>query len=161
MESFKQFDRLNQKSGLLCGDDVRPFLIQAYGREPPELEVEKFVNAFNKHGALLPYCQGLQPKAKFVTLQQFIDLLPEVREELSKVDKSAATEYKSSNDIVLAKKRGTAAEFGPREKYRTPMTSSQDYGWHVQLPHETPDIKQKKTCPETQFASEMIRSGII
>lgn len=134
---------------------------QVYGRDPPELEVEHFLKAFESKGKKLPYVNGLQPSAHFVDVEIFTQVIKSVRQAINEIDTRTATEFKSSEELVRCKQMGKGSEYGPREKYRIPLTTSQEYGWHVQMPHERPEIKPKRTCAETQFASAMVQSGLI
>lgn len=125
--AFAAFSQRHRKDGLLCGDDIRPLLIQTYGREPPEIEVREFLRLVELRGAALPPLagSGFRSETKYVNAEQFSALAEEVREAMAKIEPAAATEFTSHGAMTALKDKNTTVRFGPHEKYRTPVTTSQ------------------------------------
>ena len=80
------------------------------------------------------------------------------RKELLKIN--TATEFTSGERYREAKRRHVRHEHEPQDRYRTPLTSAQEYGWYNATPVEVQKRRPKKSCPETLFASEMVKSGM-
>jgi hypothetical protein len=156
---FEAFSKKHDKGGLIGADDIRPLLIQAYGREPPEIEVREFLRLIEADGSLLPPVAGLQARGRYVNAQQFAVIVASVRAAMSGINPRAATEFTSNNEFRATIGKNTSVQYGPHEKYRTPVTTSQEYGWHTQLPHERVPRHPMKSCDVTAYQSEMIKSG--
>jgi len=162
MQGFEGFDSRYKKDGLLSSNDMKPLLVQVYGREPPEVEIELFIKYVEQMGwQIKSNIPGFEITSKFVDAETFAKVIAEVRRELSQKDPDAATEYKSNAEMRRAKETGHTSDLGPRDKYRVPVLMSHDYGWPTPQPFERVQRMPKKTCEETRYAAEMVKGGLI
>ena len=72
---------------------------------------------------------------------------------------SAAT-YTSYDELCKAKQKGFRLEHGPKETLVAPLTAVQEFGWSAHEHIEKISIHGKKSCPETIYASELVKSGV-
>jgi len=73
---------------------------------------------------------------------------------------SQATEFTSHKLLKESKNKYVPLKYHPQEKFRVPLTSSQEYGWFKAVDAEKVEALPKNSCPETVYASEMVKSGI-
>ena len=75
---------------------------------------------------------------------------------------SSTEKYESYQEYSDLTRRHVRKRLAPKESLGKPLTSSQDFGWTADkvegLSHK---IHGKRSCPETIYASELVKSGII
>lgn len=58
-------------------------------------------------------------------------------------------------------RRNTRPQHGPKEQFVQPITAGQEFGWNYdQIDSSEHIIRGKKSCAETEYASELIKSGV-
>lgn len=57
--------------------------------------------------------------------------------------------------------RHVRADVGPNDKFTKPLTAGQEFGWNIHDVVGPVEIKGRKSCPETIYAHELAKSGII
>lgn len=144
--AFDQED--TAKKGTLETFQFKHVFSRVYGGEPPECEIS----------FLLEGCKVLSDA--IVTKEQFMAGITALREATAQREENTATEFKSNLAYQDAIHKHTRLQYDPKEKFRTPELSSQDYGWSQQTKVEQIDRKPKKNCDETVYAAEMIKTGI-
>ena len=137
------------KSGYISLDELRIVLGQVYQDTPPENEVKFLMDLFDKN------------KDGKITREEWNVAIPLLKEQRLHQDQDTASEFKSAKAYRHALKSSAPLRYNPIDKYRRPITSSQEYGWYTPLPVEKVPTKNKKSCPETMYASEMIRAGMM
>lgn len=87
-------------------------------------------------------------------------------------DTSKVTNFTSFKELQEAKRKHSRLVVGPQEILVKPLTAGQEYGWHYDeqkdvngkemsaLLKARQNIHAKKSCPETIFASELMKNGI-
>ena len=50
---------------------------------------------------------------------------------------------------------------GPRKKFTRPLTVGQEFGWNSEVINIRHEVKGRKSCPETIYAHELAKSGIM
>jgi len=79
------------------------------------------------------------------------------RNEASSIEK-----YESYQEYSDLTRRHVRKRLAPKDSLLKSLTSSQDFGWTVDtaegLSHK---LHGKRSCPETIYASELVKSGII
>ena len=146
--AFKRVDRDN--SGFITSNEVEELLFETYGYPALEEEVKMFMEDFDTNG------DGK------VSFEEFRSTLERMRASLKNKD-SAACEYQSYNKMCADRFKNKRVERGLEEKYKVPMTFNQSIGFRVEDERNKELVKMKrypvKTCAETKYAAEMIKSG--
>jgi hypothetical protein len=148
----------NLPHNMLLLSDIRALLLRLHMTSVPELEVKLFLEALQPHAQHHPISPRLEKTAEYVSRDSFAEALKEVRAKLAALA-DAPGGVNSHEELSRRKLKGDAAGPPPQEAYRVPVTTSQAYGWHTQLPHERVERKPMKSCAETLFAAEMVKSN--
>ena len=83
-------------------------------------------------------------------------------EENARWSASSGAEFTSNEEFRDYNRRHIRLEKHPNEKYSTPLTAQQDLGWQPTDPNlHKEKVHGKKSCPETVYASELVKSGVI
>ncbi len=98
--------------------------------------------------------------AKRVNWEQFYSALRIARAQRASAGSQGSCEFSSSHDYRQKLRAHKRVQLDPQEKYTAPMTSAQEYGWFTQTSVERTARKPNISCPETRYASELVRSGI-
>ena len=85
-----------------------------------------------------------------------IELEIEARKKKQKSMK--CTSYSEYRDLAH---RHVRSKEGPDERLRKPLTVGQEFGWNIKCVEGPLEIKGRKSCPETIYADELAKSGII
>ena len=72
----------------------------------------------------------------------------------------SAANYASYDELQLATKKHRRTDKGPKDTLVGPLTAVQEYGWNAHEFVEKKTILGKKSCAETIYASELIKSGV-
>ena len=79
-------------------------------------------------------------------------------------DESAAigsgAHYNSYDELMSATRKGLRTEDGPKDFLVAPLTAVQEIGWNCHEFIEKKTMHGKKSCPETVYASELVKSGL-
>lgn len=67
---------------------------------------------------------------------------------------------KSYSEYRDMTQRHVRTDKGPNEIFSKPLTVGQEFGWNKSIGLQSV-IKGRKSCPETVYADELTRSGII
>ncbi len=100
------------------------------------------------------------PESKRISWSEFYSALRIARASRAAAGSAGSCEFSSSNEFTEKMKTHKRMQLAPQEKYRTPITTAQEYGWHQQINVEKTERKPNISCPETRYASELIKSGI-
>jgi len=72
----------------------------------------------------------------------------------------AAANYVSYDDMEQSKKKHIRLNYGPKDKLISPLTAVQEIGWNAGEFIEKRTVHGKKSCAETIYASELVKSGV-
>lgn len=78
-----------------------------------------------------------------------------------KDDEIGSNYFGSYHDYRDAMQRHKRTRDGPQTVLERPLTVSQEYGWNINNNTHKPEIFGKKSCPETIYAAELIKSNVI
>jgi hypothetical protein len=73
---------------------------------------------------------------------------------------SSGSEFASGEEYRHHIRRHTRMKGGPTDKYGAPITATQDIGWRAHEAELKPPDAPKKSCDETVYAAELIKSGV-
>ena len=91
-----------------------------------------------------------------------IEALETAQSNSAELNKPPQSQYGTWTEYKDAASRHVRKERSPRELLPTPLTSSQDYGWTVEGAETfAQEVFARKSCPETTYASHLIKSGIV
>jgi hypothetical protein len=123
---------------------------QLYGKVAPAFEVNAFIKEIERKGGK-------------ISLEQFIECAVDIRAKVQQLhDAKTATEFKSNEEFRGKMFKNQRVTYNAQQKYRVPPTTSSEYGWHAQVPHEYKNKTfPRLSCPETIFAGEMQKAGVI
>ena len=68
--------------------------------------------------------------------------------------------YNSYDEMMSATRKGLRTEDGPKDYLAAPLTAVQEIGWNCHEFIEKKTVHGKKSCPETVYASELVKSGL-
>mmetsp|Transcript_55001 Transcript_55001/g.66240 ORF Transcript_55001/g.66240 Transcript_55001/m.66240 type:complete len:225 (+) Transcript_55001:96-770(+) len=88
-------------------------------------------------------------------------LLTRSRHAAQMSSSSSKTTYSSYDDYRDASHRHVRIDKNPRDLLRSPLTSGQEFGWKVDEFRKEDFGWGKKSCPETRYANDVVKSGII
>ena len=71
-----------------------------------------------------------------------------------------AANYTSYDELQLATKKHKRTDRGPKDTLVGPLTAVQEIGWNAGEKLEERTIHGKKSCAETIYASELVKSGV-
>jgi len=72
----------------------------------------------------------------------------------------SAANYKSYDELEQAKKKHVRNIGGPKDVLVAPLTAVQEIGWNAGEFIEKRTVHGKKSCAETIYASELVKSGV-
>jgi len=146
-QAFNKLDKDNANQ--IPFDQIRVLLNEVYQSEAPEAEVRDI---------LVQLDNGQHDQT--VSLQQLmlaVQIVKEKRRHLSEVTACEHGSWSAYRDDMHKHKR---LEYEPHDKFRQPLTTSMDYGWYKPTKVERVQRIPNKSCAETLYASEMVKSGI-
>eukprot|EP00747_Dinoflagellata_sp_TGD_P023901 gnl/TRDRNA2_/TRDRNA2_130165_c0_seq4.p1 gnl/TRDRNA2_/TRDRNA2_130165_c0~~gnl/TRDRNA2_/TRDRNA2_130165_c0_seq4.p1 ORF type:complete len:176 (-),score=54.64 gnl/TRDRNA2_/TRDRNA2_130165_c0_seq4:45-572(-) len=145
-EDVKQvFDKLDvTKSGCIEKNQVFELLKRTYGFEPMPEEMGLFVSTLN-----LEEDGPLQ-------WEELEAAMGKIREMLASVSDNAK-EHCSYDEMMQDRYKHQRYKKDPMDKYKAPMTEAQAYGWHEEEVFN--ERFPKKSCAETLYADEFVKSG--
>ena len=82
-------------------------------------------------------------------------------DELNETAKiGSGAHYNSYDELISATRKGLRTEDGPKDFLVAPLTAVQEIGWNCHQFIEKKTVHGKKSCPETVYASELVKSGL-
>merc|ERR1712193_69957 len=150
MDGFKLLDQ--NEAGTIEKAEIFELLTAVYGFEPMPEEVDLFVNQFKL---------GEESSLTWEEVHKGID---EMRSKLSALTENAKL-YKSGEELRADRFKHTRVKHGPLNKFKAPMTSGQDVGWHEEEVFN--ERFPRQSCNETRYGDAVvkakwtIRGGII
>lgn len=155
-EEFKEgFDGVDKHgTGIIKISDVEKVLEIVYHGPAPEPEIALFLK---KLGA---------EREEPVSWEEFASVYKELCEDIKKNELEetskigSAANYQSFDDLQVATKRHLRTEKGPKDTLTAPLTAVQEVGWNAHEFIEKKTVHGKKSCPETIYASELVKSGV-
>lgn len=131
-------------------DHISSMLEKLYRGQPPQHDQDKFFAAVGSSLNHLSWTALMDIVSKFHCDS---DMQPR-----NEAETSGSKTFCSNEEYRMAVKTQQGLAFGPRESQTRPLTAAQDYGWHHEgSEHVT--IFGKKSCAETVYASELVKSG--
>jgi hypothetical protein len=97
---------------------------------------------------------------KRISWEEFYSALRTARAQRASSGSHGSCEFSSSNEFRQKLKSHKRFQLDPQDKYTTPITSAQEYGWFNQTSVERSARKPHISCEETKYASSLVRSGI-
>ncbi|CAM9289706.1 unnamed protein product [Discosporangium mesarthrocarpum] len=140
--------------GYIEGVELKNFLVALYHGEPPKGDTECFMERFD------------EKKDGRISLEEIIRKVASIQKEVqdkfeeSKHNRGSGSEFSSNFEYREHVRRQHFTARGPRQRYSSPLTEQQELGWEPQLPLKWEAIRGKKSCPETVYASELVKSGV-
>ena len=81
--------------------------------------------------------------------------------KVGNIDHSVKRNFASHQEYRDYHQRHARGSLGPKDQLIEPLTAAQAYGWHSdELRDTSRKVYGKKTCFETKYASELVKSGI-
>lgn len=143
--SFRKFDK--DGSSAIDASDIRPVLEDLYHGDAPERELSFFARRF-----------GLEAGPR-VAWDDFLAATHDLRTEAAARARTDS-EYKSAEELQTTLRKHARPARGPTERFRRPVTTSQEVGWHKgDLAHIPTERHPKQSCEETKFAAYMVLQG--
>jgi len=126
---------------------VFELLKTAYGFEPMPEEMGLFVSELHLEDESEPT----------LTWEQFENGMDIIRETLGGVAKNA-TEFTSYEDMRAERYKHTRMRKEPMDKYKAPMTTNMQIGWHEEEVFN--ERFPKQSCEETRYIDSMSKAGV-
>jgi len=126
---------------------VFELLKAAYGFEPMPEEMGIFVSTLNLQDEETP----------ILTWEEFQDGCDQIRETLGGVAKNA-TEFVSYEDMRAERYKHTRLRKEPMDKFKAPMTTQMQVGWHEEEVFN--ERFPKQSCAETKYIDAMSKCNI-
>ena len=159
-EEFKEgFDAVARGENFVMYKDLASLLEVVYHGPAPEPELILFQEKFGASDG--------EERTEPITWEEFVAAYHEL---VMKIEHDEATltgrlgsaaAYNSYDELCKAKQKGFRLPAGPKENLTGPLTAVQEFGWLAHESVEKRTIHGKKSCPETIYASELVKSGII
>jgi len=143
-QAFTKIDKDNK--GYITKNDLRNLMNLVYGEAAPEIEVRLLMQMFKDDDSE-------------ITIKDLM-LAVEMTKEKRKQTNNCASEYKSNQLLRQHHHHHQRLEYNPQDRYRTPVTSAQQIGWYGPSGVEKIERRPNKSCDETKFACEMIKSRL-
>lgn len=148
-EFIEGFKAVDGGTGQISSEQVRAVFTRVYGGMGPESEIREFLAMFD-----LVAGDGM------ITFENFCYAIDKLRDTRDKAPDNVSAEYKSFMKYKTDRIKHVRLENDPVQKYRKPVTASQEYGWYsktkvAQSGERFPNLH----CEETVYAEEMIKNG--
>ena len=85
--------------------------------------------------------------------------LPALKAE-SAAGVAVGREFTSSEELRTNLKKHTRMARDPKQKFAVPLTAAQEVGWSDDIKDLNAIRRPKMSCPETQYADIMVKSGV-
>ncbi|XXQ32785.1 Uncharacterized protein PBTT_03244 [Plasmodiophora brassicae] len=130
-------------------DAVRRCLRLVYGFESPPGEIGLVLTRLRRH------------EGKTFDREEWLGACRAIVDDVKTISEAAPVEYHSLKELTADNYRSRRFKYDPQLKFRKPLLTSHQVGWFK--PGEVEQVVRKPniTCPETQFAGEMIKAGVI
>ncbi|CAM9164052.1 unnamed protein product [Ascophyllum nodosum] len=152
-KAFKAADK-NQRGHLDIHEQVEGFFNELYQGTPKACDLARFLEK-----------AGKSLENNRLSLDDIRSLMDQLKEEVEKErnenkwKRGSGSDF-SSNHIFREKMRNHEKMRGPRERYANTITAMQEHGWRDQLDFNRQMRHGKNSCPETIYASELVKSGL-
>lgn len=143
-QAFRKFDK--DGSDAVDAGDLRAVLEDLYHGEAPEREVTFYARRFGS-------AAGTR-----VAWGEFLAATRDLRSEAAVRERSDA-QYRSSAELQTTLRRHARPSRGPVDRFRRPVTTSQEVGWHRDGARIPTERRPKQSCEETKFAAYMVLQG--
>ncbi|CAM9940979.1 unnamed protein product [Ectocarpus sp. 12 AP-2014] len=157
LDMEKAFNIVDQeKRGYIHSNQVEAFLTELYHGKPKACDLARFME---KKSSL----EGQENRVTLGDIQSTMaQLRKEVEEETyqAKWHKGSGSEFNSNQNFREKVRRREYIARGPRERYARTVTAVQEHGWQDQLEINKQMVHGKKSCAETVYASELVKSGV-
>ncbi|GMH75166.1 hypothetical protein TL16_g06671 [Triparma laevis f. inornata] len=154
-DEFKEgFDAVAKGESYVSPDKIKDILTHVYHGPAPEPELIMFQEKFGSD------------RTEPISWEEFNIAYEEL---VIKIENDEATltgrmgpaaSYNSYDELCKAKEKGIKLDKGPKENLTGPMTAVQEFGWLAHESVEKRTIHGKKSCAETVYASELVKSGV-
>ncbi|CAM9713846.1 unnamed protein product [Scytosiphon promiscuus] len=144
------------KRGFLEADQMERFLTELYHGKPKDCDLIRFMRRMASG-------EGQENRVTLDDIRSGMDQLKkEVEEEANqaKWHKGSGSDFNSNQCFRERVRRHEHIARGPRERYAGTVTAVQEHGWQDQLEINKQVVHGKKSCPETVYASELVKSGV-
>ena len=153
-EEFKAgFDAVSKGEDFIMYKDLAALLEVVYHGPAPEPELILFQEKFG------------EDRAEPITWEEFSTAYYELVKKIEHDEATltgrlgSAAVYTSYDELCKAKEKGLRLPAGPKDNLVAPLTAVQEFGWLAHESVEKRTIHGKKSCPETIYASELVKSG--
>jgi hypothetical protein len=149
--AFKSIDV--DGAGKIAVGEVARLLEKVYKGPAPALEVNKFAEAFAGG-------DGTVALETFLAALALFKAEAEAAYRNARFTTSSASEFTSGEEYRHHIRRHTRMRDGPTDKWASPVTAAQDVGFCAHEANLKPPGNPKKSCAETVYAAELIKSGV-
>merc|ERR1711871_673411 len=101
-----------------------------------------------------------------ISFDEYMALVARLREDAAQAYKNAKNVVSSGSEFSSGElyrhhiRRHTRMKHDPNNKYSQPLTAAQDVGWTAHEAQLEAPKAPKKSCAETVYAAELIKSGV-
>ena len=140
------------KSGTITLEEVEAVLEHVYHGPAPTPEITKFTEFF-----------GTNTKISWPLFSEgYRCLCEQIKQEGLDCNSNigSAANYRSYDELQLSTKKHKRTTRAPKDSFVGPLTAVQEIGWNAEEKLEERTIHGKKSCAETIYASELVKSGV-
>ncbi|CAM9585052.1 unnamed protein product [Hapterophycus canaliculatus] len=144
------------KRSFLKADQIEAFLTELYHGKPKDCDLVRFMERMAPG-------EGEENRLTLDVIRSgMAQLKKEVEEEANqaKWHRGSGSDFNSNQSFRETVRRHEYIARGPRERYAGTVTAVQEHGWQDQLDTNKQVVHGKKSCPETVYASELVKSGV-
>eukprot|EP00752_Nemacystus_decipiens_P010665 g9496.t2 len=156
------FNRVDQqKRGFLHPEQVEEFLSELYHGKPKACDLARFTEKMKTF-----FADYGEEETSRVTLGDIRSTMTQLKKEVeeetnqAKWHRGSGSDLNSNQSFRETVRRHEYIARGPRERYARTVTAVQEHGWQDQLEINKQVVHGKKSCAETVYASELVKSGV-
>ncbi|CAM9214907.1 unnamed protein product [Laminaria digitata] len=155
--AFNIVDR--ERRGYLNTGQVEGFLTELYHGKPKACDLARFLGKMESDEEE----QEEDVRFSLDDIRSTMEMLKkEVEEETKKTmyHRGSGSDFNSNQLFRETVRRHEFIARGPRERYSGTVTAAHEQGWQDQLEVNRQVVHGKKSCAETVYASELVKSGV-
>jgi len=151
-EFHAAFDKVSAGSGSVTKSDIPAVFGVVFHGPAPQPDIDLF--------------STFLPDSNSITWESFSNAYKVSCENILKAEEDenanigSGAHYNSYDELMSATRKGLRTEDGPKDYLSAPLTAVQEIGWNCHEFIEKKTVHGKKSCPETVYASELVKSGL-